>query len=358
MEAHFDPAALQEQLQAQQEANAALQQQFVALQEHNAAINLQMQQMQHWMMQHLANQQQPAHAPEHPITRALLRAPARQFAGHLKDRREVDNWLFDMHMRFRAMQPPPGDDDRITYAVQHLAGTAKTWYRTHSNVLVTWDMFEEAFRREYEEHNKESHATTRLIHIKQLGRVQQYSDTFNKLVLQLPPIPNSILRDIYIDGLQPSIRRMLKATQDHLTLADAQVRADNLDHIDLREDAMLRELYKNSTVRPELPRPRSNGYGSTTPIPMDLGAMRLQRRGMYVPPRLTPQWHNRHVARLSTGSRTIMQAANAGPYKNNRPAGNQHNAGQARWGERRDGANPQGAAARFPPQGNGQRRRQ
>jgi hypothetical protein len=359
MAAHFDPAVLQEQLQAQQEANAALQQQFAALQEHNAAVNLQMQQMQHYMMQHFANQQQPAHAPEHPITRALLRTPPRQFAGHHSDRREVDNWLYDMHMRFDAMHPPPGDHDKIIYAVQHLAGSAKTWYRTHSNVLLTWDVFEDAFRREHELHNKDSHATKCLISIRQKGRVSQYTTDFNKIVLELPGIPNSILRDIYIEGLTPNIRRVVRATQDALDLAGAQARADRLDTIDTEEDALLRQLYRNSTVRPDLPRQRNTGASSSNgPTAMDLGAMRLRRQGMYVQPRLAPQWYPKNVARLSAGSRTIMQAVSAGPYRGNRPSGNRQGSGQARGGERRQGANPQGAAARFPPQGNGQRRRQ
>jgi hypothetical protein len=222
-------------------------------------------------------------------------------------------------------------------------------------------VFEDAFRREHELHNKDSHATKRLISIRQKGRVSQYTTDFNKIVLELPGIPNSILRDIYIEGLTPSIRRVVKATQDALDLAGAQARADRLDTIDTDEDALLRQLYRNSTVRPELPRPRGNGYNgssSSGPTPMDLGAMRMRRRGMYVPPRLTPQWHNRHTARLSTGSRAIMQAVTAGPYSSNRPSGSGQGSGQARWGDRRQGANPQAAAARFPSQGNGQRRRQ
>jgi Ty3 transposon capsid-like protein len=349
---------LQQQLEAQQEANAALQQQFAALQEHNAALNQQMQQMQHFMMQHLANQQQQAHPPEHPITRALLRTPARQFSGHDGDRKDVDNWLFDMHQRFRAMRPVPDDDDKITYAVQHLAGPAKTWYRTHSQLLLTWDVFEEAFRDHYELHNKDGNAAIRLKSIKQTGRLSQYTTDFNNLVLLLPGIPNSVLRDIYIDGLNPSIRRVVKATQEGLDLAGAQAKAARLDDVDNQEAAILRQLHRNSTVRPELPRQRGNGSSSSGPTPMDLGAMRLRRHGMYVPPRLTPQWHNRHTARLSTGSRAIMQAVTAGPYSSNRPSGNHQGSGQARWGERRQGANPQGAAARFPQSGNGQRRRQ
>jgi hypothetical protein len=361
MEAHFDPAVVQQQLQAQQEANAALQQQFVTLQEHNAALNQQMQQMQHYMMQHFANQQQPAHAPEHPITRAMLRTPPRQFTGHLGDRRDVDNWLFDMHMRFDAMHPAPGDAERIVYAAQHLAGTAKTWYRTHRHLLLTWDAFEDAFRAEYEMHNKDSHATKRLLNIRQTtskgGHVAAYTTKFNEIVLELPGIPDNILRNIYVEGLHPTIQRLVKAHQP-LTLADAQARADRVEIVEKDVDALERELYKGSTVRPELPRYRSNGNGNSSgPTPMDLGAMRLQRRAAFIPPRLAPQWHNRPVARLSTGSRNIMQAVTAGPYSN-RPSGSGQGSGQARWGERRQGANPQGAAARFPSQGNGQRRRQ
>ena len=184
-----------------------------------------------------------------------------------------------------------------------------------------------------------------------------YTTAFNNIVLELPGIPNPILRDIYIEGLRPSIRRVVRATQDVLDLAGAQAQADRLDGIDRQEDETLRDLYRNSTVRPELPRHRSNGNGhgsNSAPVPMDLSAMQLRRHAMQVPPRFAPQYH-RNVARLSSGSRTIMQAVNA--YGNNRPAGN-HRQGQARWGERRQGANPHGAAARFPPQGNGQRRRQ
>jgi hypothetical protein len=90
---------------------------------------------------------------------------------------------------------------------------------------------------------------------------------------------------------------------------------------------------------------------------MELGAMGMRRHGPRLPPRLAPQGGNRHMARLSAGSRNIMQAANAGPFSN-RPPGNNQGAGGARWGSRHQGGAPQGAAARYPPQGNGQRRRQ
>lgn len=362
MEAHFDPAALQQQLDATQEANAELNQQFATLQQHNAALTQQMQQMQQYMMQHFANQQQAGHGPEHPITRAMLRTPPRQFEGRLADRREVDNWVFDMLTRFNAMHPAPADADRIAYAVQHMAGAAKTWYRTHQQVLLTWNDFETAFRREYEEHNKESHATHSLLNIKQKdsrgGRVAAYTDDFNRLVLELPGIPNNILRNIYIDGLNPSIRRLVKAQQGALDLAGAQAAADDMEDIERDEDTMLRALYRNSTVCPDLPRPRSNG-SSRGPTPMDLGVMGMQRRTAYLQPRLVPQRTNRQMARFGAGSRNIMQAVIAGPYSSSsRDSGSSRSSGQARWDDRHQGTGPQRAAGRFSPQGNGQRRRQ
>jgi hypothetical protein len=115
-------------------------------------------------------------------------------------------------------------------------------------------------------------------------------------------------------------------------------------------------------VRPDLPRHRGNaggqGYGNGGgPTPMELGVMGMRRHAVRLSPRLAPQGGNRHMARLSTNSRNIMQAVSAGPFSN-RPPGNNQGAGGARWGNRRQGAAPQGAAARYPSQGNGQRRRQ
>lgn len=362
MEAHFDPAALQQQLEATQEANAELNQQFATLQQHNAALTQQMQQMQQYVMQHFVNQQQGGHGPEHPITRAMLRTPPPQFAGRLGDRREVDNWLFDMQTRFNAMHPAPSDADRVAYAVQHMVGPAKTWYRTHQQVLLTWNDFETAFRREYEEHNRESHATNSLLNIKQCnskgGRVAAYTVDFNRLVLELPGIPNHILRNIYVEGLNPSIRRLVKAQQGVLDLAGAQAAADDMEEIERDEHILLRGLYRNSTVHPDLPRPRNNG-NSRGPTPMDLGVMGMHRRAAYLQPRLLPQRANRQMARLSMGSRNIMQATTAGPYSSSsRDSGSSRSSGQARWDDRHQGTGPQRAAGRYSPQGNGQRRRQ
>jgi hypothetical protein len=343
------PPAAQQQLDQAQATIAHLQQQLQAAQNQNAVLHQHYQQAQHVAFQLAANQanqpnQAAAPQPRNQAAEAVLRIPAQQFDGKRNNSKYLREWVADLERRFRVMQPAPTDQEKITYAAALLVQNAKTWYMQHEHLLLTWVDFTDALQRRFQPLNRGDHAVDRLQTLKQTGSVSSYCSTFNDLVMELPGIPALVLTRMFVNGLKPGIRRLVKAQMAGQTLVDVQALADQLEGIEHEERGLANSLNANRGVRAPMGHNPPRHHPITMPhrdgpAPMELGARQLHRQ-----PRLAPV--NRRFARLSPNTKRVLQTASYCTYC--RHTG--HTVDQCH-------ARPQRPPARSPDQGNGQRRR-
>jgi hypothetical protein len=343
------PPVDQHQLDQAQAAIAHLQNQLQALQAQNAVLNQHYQQAQQVAYQLATNQTNQAHQAAAPQQRnqaaeAVLRIPAQQFDGKRSSSKFLREWLADLQSRFRVMQPAPTDQEKITYAAALLVQSAKSWYMQHEHLLLTWVDFTDALQRRFQPLNRQDHAVDRLQTLKQTGAVSTYSSTFNDLVMELPAIPAAVLTRMFVNGLKPGIRRLVKAQMAGQTLVDVQALADQLEGIEHEERGLENSFNVSRSVRAPLGynKPRHQPIAMQHrdgPAPMELGAKQLHRQ-----PRLAPV--TRSFARLSPNTKRVLQTASFCSYC--RRTG--HSVDQCH-------ARPQRPPARTPDQGNGQRRR-
>jgi hypothetical protein len=343
--------AQQQQLAEFQAAMAQLQQQVQAMQADRAAMQAERAAMQQNLQQaqHLAyaaiqaNQAAPAPPPQRsPITEALLRLPAQQFNGERGSSRYLREWVADLEQRFSVMRPAPTDGEKIAYAAGLLVLKARVWYQTQRHLLLTWPDFTAALVRHYAPLNQQDHAVDRLQTLKQTSSVGAYAATFNDLVIQLPGIPDHILTRLFVNGLKPRIRGMVKAQSAGLNLEELQALADQLEDVHLEEQQLNRHFNANNSVRPPMPRHHNPNalQQREGPAPMELGARQLHRQHRLAPP-------SRRFVRVTPNTRRVLSSTPFCPHCR-RPG---HSVDQCPARSARPAARP-------PYQGNGQRRRQ
>lgn len=341
-------AQLQQQVQQQQHDLQAAQAQHHAAQAQAAAMYQQMQQTQQIAYQLAANQANAAHPPppppppRNPVTEAILRVPAQQFDG--RRTRYTRVWVADLERRFGVMQPAPTDAEKVAYAATHLVQGAKTWYLRQEHLLVTWADFTAALMRKYQPLNQQDHAVDQLQALRHTRTVAAYCSTFNDLVMELPAIDDMILARMFVNGLQPRLRALVKAQAANMSLEQVQTLADQLEETYLEERAINRGMHINNSVRRPLPHQQARHQPTTVnhregPAPMELGARQLYRQH-----RLAPT--NRRFVRPTTNTQRVLSTAPTCAHCR-RPG---HTADQCRARNARPPAHP-------PFQGNGQRRR-
>lgn len=357
MEAPQAPAAaqpdLQQQLDGAQATVAQLQHQVQQQQQQlqtahaqHAALHQQMQQVQQVAYQLAAQQANAANPPpaaRNQAAEALLRIPAEQFDGR-RANKHLRAWIADLEMRFSVMQPAPSDADKLAYASALLTRGAKDWFLRRQHLLLTWMDFTDALTLKYQPLNQEDHAVDKLQNLKHTSSVAAYCSTFNDLVMELPAIHDKVLTRMYVNGLQPRLRALVKSQCANMNLEEVQCLADQLEEAYLEERHLNRGIHANSSVRPPLPRhlqryrphPVHHREG---PAPMELGARQLYRQ-----PRLAPS--NRRFARVNDNTRRVLGTAPTCPHCR-RPG---HTADQCPARNARPPGRP-------PYQGNGQRRR-
>jgi hypothetical protein len=185
----------------------------------------------------------------------------------------------------------------------------------------------------------------RLTTLKQTGSIAAYCATFNDLVMEIPGIPDRVLIRMYINGLKPRVRTMVKGQSAGLNLDEVQTLADQLEEIELEERDINKRIHVNNSVRPPLTRDQHrhqhNGQQRRErPAPMELGARQLR-----TPYRLAPN-NNRSFARVGNNTQRVLSTAPVCPHCR-RPG---HTVDRCPARNAR-------APARPPFQGNGQRRR-
>lgn len=305
---------LQAQLAQYHNANVALE-----------ARNTQLQQLLQQQQEQQAHAAQPPVQPEvqqpaavnaghrsvDPVLAALLRELPTQFAGTKQDRKYVDNWLDSIKGRFQLMQPPPTEEMMLRYATTCLVRDARTWWRTHRDRLTTWDLFEDAFLKQYSLPNKIGDARTALHTLTQGRRsVNDYIDTFNSLHVELPDVGEEMAKHFFVSGLKPSLSKEVRMRDDGHTLDEVMLMAAKLESLENEGKAIAAAFSRPPPALPRRPNhhpvPPPPRYGG--PTPMELGAMGMQR-GTSRHVRFAPNGMSSNRARLSAGTRQVLHSA-------------------------------------------------
>jgi hypothetical protein len=173
-------------------------------------------------------------------------------------KRDVDTWLFQVDLYY-LMFPEMTDAAKVLNCSTYLRGSAQTWWRhfasQHDRLhALTWEEFKEAFRSRWQIVNPVRVARDKISTLRQLGSVQDFTQRFLDLKVQIPTMTEEEAIDKYVRGLKPSIRRdleQLMAREGDKSLEELIRFADRTDSIDYQ----------------------ARRYRSAGPTPMDLGAM-------------------------------------------------------------------------------------
>jgi hypothetical protein len=181
---------------AQQQLNADLVQQAQALQQ-------QVQQLQ-------------AQLNAQPIRMRELKLPEpKEFRG-TKDKTPIREWLRDIEEIFTLAQIPMDHHTTIVYAAHYLTDDAKTWYKMHEMNINSWQLFRNTMIERYKDPREVDKARTRLMSMKQIGTVDNYTTAFDRATLEFTEAAGYAPRMdelvfMYREGLKPAIKTFLAA---------------------------------------------------------------------------------------------------------------------------------------------------
>ncbi|KAH6817610.1 hypothetical protein C2S51_001213 [Perilla frutescens var. frutescens] len=143
---------------------------------------------------------------------AKKRIPEPQLYSRMRNAKEVDNFLFDMEQYFIAADIDD-ESEKIATATMYLTGDAKQWWRgkyqdirDRHKRLDTWDLLQEAIRRQFFPENVGYNARKALRELKQTGTVNEYTKAFASILLDLPKMDEESKIYQFMDGLKPWAR--------------------------------------------------------------------------------------------------------------------------------------------------------
>ena len=173
-------------------------------------------------------------------------------------KRDVDTWLFQVDLYYR-MFSEVSDAAKVLNCSSYFRGSAQTWWRHFASQpaqldAMTWDGFKDAIRSRWQVVNPVRVARDRISTLRQLGSVQDFTQRFLDLKVQIPSMTDEEAVDKYVRGLKPHIRRdleQLMAREGEKSLEELIRFADRTDSVDFQ----------------------SRRYRPSGPTPMELGAM-------------------------------------------------------------------------------------
>ena len=172
-------------------------------------------------------------------------------------KRDVDTWLFQVDVYYHLF-PDMTDLAKIINCSTYLRGAAQTWWRHMASSrdlnVLSWEEFKAALRSRWQTVNTVRVARDRIATLRQLGSVQDFTQRFLELKVQIPSMTEEEAADKYVRGLKPSIRRDLE--QLMAREGDKQL------------DELIRFADRTDSIDYQARRYRSNG-----PTPMELGAV-------------------------------------------------------------------------------------
>jgi chemotaxis protein histidine kinase CheA len=172
-------------------------------------------------------------------------------------KKDVDTWLFQVDVYYQ-LHPQLSDLVKIIDCSSYFRGAAQTWWRhlasSRDVSTMTWAEFRAAIQTRWQLVNTVRTARDRIANIRQLTSVQDFTQRFLDLKVQIPAMTEEEAIDKYVRGLKPGIRRdleQLMAREGDRTLEELIRYADRTDSIDFQ----------------------ARRYRPAGPTPMELGAL-------------------------------------------------------------------------------------
>ena len=172
-------------------------------------------------------------------------------------KKDIDTWLFQVEVYYQ-LHPQLSDLVKIIDCSSYFRGAAQTWWRhlasSRDITTMTWAAFRAAIQARWQLVNTVRTARDRIANIRQLTSVQDFTQRFLDLKVQIPTMTEEEAIDKYVRGLKPGIRRdleQLMAREGDRTLEELIRYADRTDSIDFQ----------------------ARRYRPAGPTPMELGAL-------------------------------------------------------------------------------------
>ena len=168
---------------------------------------------------------------------------------------DLNLWIFQLETYMAFVKMP--EDQKVDYASTLLRGAAISWWRNHVSLMDededwnSWDVFVVKIKKQFQPINPVKIARDRLANLRQRTSVQEYTQRFYAITLDIPNITEEECIDKYIRGLKPRVAKEIELRGLNV-LEDIVVAAQRYDSIDFRMS--LRD------------RASSNHYGSKSGI--------------------------------------------------------------------------------------------
>lgn len=261
-------------------ADYATQQQIVELQQ---AVTVLQQQL------HEAKQQQ-LHEAKHNGDRGVP-FPLKPVAPDTYDGTSAPtSWLHQLRVYFSAWNMDMKDSAPATrFAASLLRGPAALWWKQHLDAtemnvaarINDWETFTNALIARFQTVNATAVARDRLSHLRQIGRVRDFVNHFQRVCSEIPGITEDEMMDRFCRGLKRSVRQQVEALkavhEDKMTLTKLFNLAERLDA------AEASNAYQPRTWNSPAPRDSSHnsfkragpapGVSEDTDVVMSLNAM-------------------------------------------------------------------------------------
>ena len=149
---------------------------------------------------------------------------------------DLNLWLFELetYMTFVGLC----EEDKVPFAVTLLRGAATSWWRNHlaDSKQVSWNqwnIFKEELRKQFQPINPVKVARDKLAFLRQINSVQDYTQRFYALTLEIPSMSEDEAMDRYVRGLKPRVAKEIEL-RGLTNLNDTIQAAQRFDVIDFR----------------------------------------------------------------------------------------------------------------------------
>ena len=191
------------------------------------------------------------------------KAPKPQLFSGGRDALVTRDWLEQLERYCKRTNFP--EDEWSSAAIDHLRGTALTWFRTSKlSENTPWASFKSAFTKEFRPSDHERHILMELRDLKQrdVKEIGTYINRFRDLALQLDDPIDHMLREYFVAGL-------MLHTQVQVEIANPKSWQEAIQVAERINDIYARAVSKTKTTF-LLPQPAQNNHELPKAEPMDV----------------------------------------------------------------------------------------
>jgi hypothetical protein len=244
--------------------NLRMQQQELLMQQ----LQLQLQQLQ---------QQQVATAPVQHVSHVKEHKPPepREYRG-TRDRTPIRDWLRHTEKVLKLGHMPPSE--HVEFASAFLRDDAEKWYQLNESSIHSWNDFRRELIQRFRDPREVDKAQERLMALKQIGSVEQYTNEFTRASAELADVTtdtpsNRELVLFYKRGLKSYVRQLLANQRAVTDLKELQAmaleidaeyynsnRSDNTSRLSTHNDYASNDVrfHSRSNYREHFSRPRND----------------------------------------------------------------------------------------------------